>query len=237
VREPRTILPARPGREAETAVRRTYRRWAPVYDEIFAPFAWAARRAAMRHINRGKGRVLEVGVGTGIALPAYAGHLRVTGIDLSPDMLALARRRVARRRLEHVEALVEMDAADLDFADGSFDTVVAMHVVTVAPEPGQVMAELERVCRPGGEVVLVNHFSAPAGPRATVEQVVAPIADLLGWRSEFAVERVLGRPGLELRERQELQPAGLFTMLRFHRLAGAQRDGAPLDLEAVPASA
>jgi phosphatidylethanolamine/phosphatidyl-N-methylethanolamine N-methyltransferase len=202
------------------AVRRAYKRWAPVYDELFGSVTRAARRTAIRHINASSGRVLEVGVGTGIALPVYDRHLEVVGIDLSADMLDLARRRVARQKLDHVTALLEMDAQALAFADASFDTAVAMHVVTVAPDPGQVMAELERVCRPGGEVILVNHFSAEAGPRAAIEQALAPFADRLGWRPEFPVETVLDRPHLTLLERRPLPPAGLFTMLRFRRTDG-----------------
>ena len=211
------------------AVRRAYRRWAPVYDELFAPVTRAARRTAVRHINRGRGRVLEVGVGTGVALPLYAPHLKVVGIDLSPDMLALARRRVERAGLANIEAILEMDAAALAFPDASFDTVVAMHVVTVTPDPERVMAELERVCRPSGEVILVNHFSAEAGPRAAIESVMAPFADRLGWHPDFAIGTVLGRPGLELVERRALRPAGLFTMLRFRRRDRTRAEHSVLD--------
>ncbi len=210
----------RAGTLDSNAVRKAYRRWAPVYDELFGSVTRAARRAAIRHINKSRGRVLEVGVGTGIALPLYGKHLEVVGIDLSLEMLEQARRRVARQGLGNVTALLEMDASRLAFADACFDTVVAMHVVTVAPEPRRVMAELERVCRPGGEVILVNHFSAEAGPRAAIEQALAPFADRLGWRPEFPVETVLDRPGLALTEKRALPPAGLFTMLRFRRLDG-----------------
>ncbi|WP_436638779.1 class I SAM-dependent methyltransferase [Microbaculum sp. FT89] len=210
----------RDGKLDSNAVRKAYKRWAPVYDELFGSVTRAARRAAIRHINTSHGRVLEVGVGTGIALPLYAGHLEVVGIDLSLEMLEQARRRVTRQDLSNVSALLEMDAGQLGFADASFDAVVAMHVVTVAPEPKRVMAELERVCRPGGEVILVNHFSAQAGPRAAIEQALAPFADRLGWRPEFPVETVLDRPGLEPIERRGLPPAGLFTMLRFRRIGG-----------------
>jgi len=214
-----------PGLIDADAVRRAYRRWAPFYDELFGSVSQLARRRAVRHINQQRGRVLEVGVGTGIALPMYAKHLEVVGIDLSADMLAQARKKVARHGLDNVTALLEMDAQALAFADASFDIVAAMHVVTVAPDPGQVMAELERVCRPGGEVILVNHFSADKGPRAAIEQAMAPFADRLGWRPEFPIERVLGRPGLALLGRRPLPPAGLFTMLRFRRLGEPEAVG------------
>lgn len=200
-----------------TAVRKAYRRWAPVYDFTFGQVAEAGRKHAVEIINRRKGSVLEVGVGTGLSLPTYGNHLRVTGIDLSPDMLDKARDRVAEQQLDNVESLREMDAGALQFADESFDTVVAMYVMTVVPDPEQVMSELERVCAPGGEVILVNHFSQEEGFRGWMEQRMAPLAAMLGWRPVFPVERVLGRSGLRIAERRSLRPFGLFTMLRFVR--------------------
>ena len=199
------------------AVRKAYRRWAPVYDFTFGQVAEAGRKHAVEIINRRKGSVLEVGVGTGLSLPTYGDHLRVTGIDLSPDMLDKARERVSEQRLDNIVALREMDAGALQFGDEAFDTVVAMYVMTVVPDPEQVMRELERVCAPGGEIILVNHFSQEEGFRGWVEQRMAPLAAMLGWRPVFPVERVLGRSGLRLAERRSLRPLGLFTMLRFVR--------------------
>jgi phosphatidylethanolamine/phosphatidyl-N-methylethanolamine N-methyltransferase len=149
----------------EGAVKRAYARWAPVYDVTFGRIAEAGRNRTVEHINQYEGRVLEVGVGTGISLPNYHRRLKITGIDLSPEMLKKARRRVVRNRLNHVEAVLEMDASDMDFPDNSFDIVVAMYVLTVVPDPIQVMRELERVCRPGGQVFVVNHFSQDHGVR------------------------------------------------------------------------
>jgi phosphatidylethanolamine/phosphatidyl-N-methylethanolamine N-methyltransferase len=206
------------GRLEADQVRRAYRRWAPVYDYVFGPLTVAGRRQAVRHINRGRGRVLEVGVGTGIALSGYAEHLRIIGIDLSKEMLDQARRKVVREGLDHVEDIREMDAASLAFEDASFDTVIAMYVLTTVPDPGQVMAELERVCRPGGEVILVNHFSAESGPRAVIERRLARHAPALGWRPEFPISIALSRPRLELIEERRLAPFGIFTMLRLRRL-------------------
>lgn len=131
------------------SVRHAYRRWAPVYDFTFGLVAEAGRKHAVRIINRRKGRVLEVGVGTGLSLPCYGSHLTITGIDLSPEMLAKAKGKVERKKLANVVALHEMDAEALAFPDESFDTVVAMYVMTVVPEPDRVMRELERVCAPG----------------------------------------------------------------------------------------
>lgn len=197
------------------AVRRAYARWAPVYDFSFGRIAEAGRMRAVEAINRREGKVLEAGVGTGISLEHYRRHLDITAIDLSPEMLERARSRVKEKRLHHVSAVLEMDAGDLAFEDETFDTVVAMYVMTVVPDPEQVMAELERVCKPGGQVIIVNHFSAEGGLRAAVEKLLAPFAASLGWRPEFPVETVLGREALTLTEQRPLQPFGLFTMLRF----------------------
>ncbi len=197
----------------ESAVKRAYRRWAPVYDFTFGQVADQGRKHAVEIINRRRGSVLEVGVGTGLSLPRYSRHLRVTGIDLSPEMLERARERALP--LPNVGGLFEMDASDLQFEDDSFDTVVAMYVMTVVPDPEQVMRELQRVCAPGGEVVLVNHFSQEEGVRGWVEQRLAPLAQTLGWHPVFPIDRVLGFEGMRLTETFSLRPFGLFTMVRF----------------------
>jgi phosphatidylethanolamine/phosphatidyl-N-methylethanolamine N-methyltransferase len=202
------------------AVRDAYRRWAPIYDLTFGKIAEAGRKHAVQIINRRRGRVLEVGVGTGLSLPCYGGHLTVTGIDLSPEMLAKAEGKVERHNLDNVVGLHEMDAGALAFPDESFDTVVAMYVMTVVPEPERVMRELERVCATGGEVILVNHFSEDEGARGFLERRLAPFADLIGWRPVFGIDQVLVCEDLRLAERRSLRPFGLFTMLRFVKEPG-----------------
>jgi phosphatidylethanolamine/phosphatidyl-N-methylethanolamine N-methyltransferase len=202
------------------SVRHAYRRWAPVYDFTFGLIAEAGRKHAVRIINRRKGRVLEVGVGTGLSLPCYGDHLTITGIDLSPEMLAKAKDKVERKKLGNVSSLHEMDASALAFPDESFDTVVAMYVMTVVPEPDRVMRELERVCSAGGEVILVNHFSQDEGLRGWLEGKLAPFADLLGWHPVFGLDQVLVCEDLRLAERHALRPLGLFTMLRFVKEPG-----------------
>jgi phosphatidylethanolamine/phosphatidyl-N-methylethanolamine N-methyltransferase len=202
------------------SVRHAYRRWAPVYDFTFGVVAEAGRKHAVQIINRRKGRVLEVGVGTGLSLPCYGSQLIITGIDLSPEMLAKARAKVTSKKLGNVTGLHEMDAGALAFPDESFDTVVAMYVMTVVPDPERVMRELERVCAPGGEVILVNHFSEDEGMRGLVERKLAPFGDLLGWRPVFGLDRVLVCDDLRLAERRSLRPFGLFTMLRFVKEPG-----------------
>jgi phosphatidylethanolamine/phosphatidyl-N-methylethanolamine N-methyltransferase len=211
------------GRIEETAVLDAYRRWAPVYDHTFGLVAKAGRRHAVEVLNTREGRLLEVGVGTGLSLPEYKPHLEVVGIDLSPDMLEKARERVAKSSLDHVTGLHEMDASDLRFPDAAFDTVVAMYVITVVPEPEAVMRELSRVTKPGGEVMLVNHFSQREGVRGWVERRMAPFADRIGWRSVFDLARVTVCEDLELVESRSLRPLGLFTMLRFVKRADADR--------------
>ncbi len=212
---------ATPARRAldESAVRAAYARWAPVYDMVFrAPLYWG-RNAAVKCLNRLEaGQVLEAGVGTGMSLPQYAPHLKVTGIDLSEEMLERA--RVRARDLPQVQELLAMDAGNLAFPDDHFDAVVAMYVMTVVPDPAKVLRELERVTRPGGMVLLVNHFSAESGLRAKVEQALKPFADRLGWNPDFPKSRVLRTTELELVREKAISPFGLFTMMQFRKPAG-----------------
>jgi phosphatidylethanolamine/phosphatidyl-N-methylethanolamine N-methyltransferase len=203
----------------EGAVRDAYRRWAPVYDYTFGAVSTAGRRHAVEIINGGSGRVLEVGVGTGLSLPDYKKHLDIVGIDLAPEMLEKARERVKTEKLVNISGLYEMDASSLRFPDNSFDTVVAMYVITVVPDPQKVMLELARVTKPGGEVMLVNHFSQEQGVRGWVERQMAPFADLVGWHSVFDVSRVMVCDDLKLMDRKSLRPLGIFTMMRFRKEA------------------
>jgi len=203
----------------ERTVVAAYARWAPIYDPIFGAVTGIGRKAAVTTLNElPDGRILEVGVGTGISLPQYKSGHRLVGIDLSPDMLVRAEKRIARRGLGNVEGLHEMDAANLRFREASFDSAVAMFVMTVVPNPARVLAEIVRVVRPGGHVILVNHFSAEKGPRAAIERSLSRYSGALGWRPEFPIEEVLGRPDLTLVRQRNLAPAGIFTLLVFRRL-------------------
>ncbi|TPE52478.1 class I SAM-dependent methyltransferase [Amaricoccus solimangrovi] len=199
------------------AVGASYRRWAPVYDQTFGAITRAGRAKAVSHVNARQGKVLEVGVGTGLALRHYKDGVEVTGVDFSPEMLEKARAKVEEQRLSHVTELRRMDARALDFPDDTFDTVVAMYLVSVVPEPEKVVAEMARVCKPGGEVVIVNHFAREDGPLARLERGFAPFADLLGWHSDFPIERVLGSEDLEVVERRDFPPFGMFTFLRLRK--------------------
>ncbi|TMV52574.1 class I SAM-dependent methyltransferase, partial [Thioclava sp. BHET1] len=160
------------------AIEKSYARWAPVYDGTFGAVTSRGRKLAVGYINARGGSVLEVGVGTGLALPQYAPHMDVTGVDYSEDMLEKAREKVQQKRLSHVRRLQQMDARALTYEDASFDNVVAMHIMSVVPEPERVMAELARVCRPGGAVVITNHFAREEGVLAMIERISAPFANL-----------------------------------------------------------
>ncbi len=199
------------------AVKSSYRRWAPIYDNTFGRITRMGRHRAVEAINASQGRVLEVGVGTGLSLSRYAPHLEVTGIDYSEEMLARAQRRVDAEGLAHVRELRQMDARELDFPEGYFDTVVAMYLVSVVPEPERVMAEIARVCKPGGQVIIVNHFAREKGLLARIERAFAPLADRLGWHPDFQRGRIMGEASLSVAEERRMAPLGLFTYLRMQK--------------------
>ena len=130
-------------------------------------------------------------------------------------MLAKARERVNEEGLGNIENLLQMDARKLEFDDNSFDFVVAMHVLSVVPEPEKVMPEMARVCKPGGEVIIVNHFASDRGVLAVIERITSPLEDMLGWQSDFDISTVLNEPLLVETERQSLPPFGMMTYLRL----------------------
>jgi phosphatidylethanolamine/phosphatidyl-N-methylethanolamine N-methyltransferase len=210
---------------SRNAVIKTYARWAPVYDVVFGSVFEDARRLAVEASERVGGRILEVGVGTGISLPYYSGNSRVVGIDISEPMLKVARRRVIDERLDHVERLEVMDAENLDFPESSFDVVVAQYVVNTVPHPEIALDEFLRVLRPGGELVIVNRVGAAGGSRKALEHMFQPIAQRLGWRSKFPwarFERWASRtPATYLIERRPVPPLGHFSLIRFGKLGAA----------------
>ncbi len=209
---------ARPLQKLETTdVRKAYKRWAPVYDATFGKLVEAGVKQVTARANCFEGRLLEAGVGTGLALLHYDDKLKVTGIDLSSDMLERARARLRKAKRHNVEALLEMDATALQFPDGSFDVAVAMYVLTVAPDPVAVMAELARVTRPGGTVLIVNHFSVENGLRGIIEKRMAKHAAKLGWRPEFPIDTLLVREDLRLVSIRAVKPFGFFTLLEFRK--------------------
>ena len=166
-------------------IEKAYARWAPVYDLVFGAVFDRGRQAAIEAAERIGGRILEVGVGTGISLPDYKRSNRLVGVDLSVPMLKKARERVAALGLANVDALAVMDAERLGLPDASFDVVVAQYVITAVPHPEATLDEFARVLKPGGEIVLINHIGAETGLRRAFEQGLAPVARQLGWRPEF----------------------------------------------------
>jgi phosphatidylethanolamine/phosphatidyl-N-methylethanolamine N-methyltransferase len=198
------------------AVRSAYARWAGSYDTVFGGISAPGRRRAVAAANALPGpRVLEVGVGTGLALPHYAPGKRVTGIDLSPQMLARAALRVQRGGLAHVDALLEMDAEATSFEDASFDIAVGMFVASVVPDARRLMAELTRVVRPGGHLVFVNHFQAAGGLRRAAERALAAASRALGWHPDFAVTDLLAPADRGRAVMETVPPFGLFTLVQL----------------------
>jgi phosphatidylethanolamine/phosphatidyl-N-methylethanolamine N-methyltransferase len=204
------------------AVERAYARWAPVYDLVFGSVFERGRQAAIAAAERIGGRILEVGVGTGISLPDYGPTNRVYGIDISEPMLGKARARVEELNLSHVEGLAVMDAESLLFPENSFDVVVAQYVVTAVPDPEAALDEFIRVLKPGGEMILLSRVAAEAGARRMVEHWLTPVACRLGWRTEFAWERYANwaeqRPNVRLVERRPMPPLGHFSLIRFAKV-------------------
>jgi phosphatidylethanolamine/phosphatidyl-N-methylethanolamine N-methyltransferase len=209
------------------AVVKTYDRWAPVYDFVFGSVFEKARRTAIAACEEVGGRILEVGVGTGISLPYYSQRCRIVGVDISEAMLEVARQRVIERRMTNVERLAIMDVQALEFDDNSFDVVTAQYVVNTVPDPEAALDEFMRVLRPGGELIVVNRVGAEAGPRLKVEKLLEPVVERLGWRSDFPwarFERWMAQNGdVTLGERRPLPPLGHFALLRFRKTPAAQK--------------
>jgi phosphatidylethanolamine/phosphatidyl-N-methylethanolamine N-methyltransferase len=214
-------------------VTKAYARWAPVYDLVFGAVFEKGRQAAIEAAERIGGRILEVGVGTGISLPDYSRANRICGVDISEPMLMKAQERVAKLNLKHVEGLWVMDAEHLGFPDESFDVVAAHHVVTTVPNPEATLDEFARVLKPGGEIVLVSRVGAEAGLRRSLEKWFQPAAQKLGWRSEFSWQRYAvwagNHPTMEIVERRAMPPFGHFSLIRFTKKSGtaAQRADQP----------
>jgi phosphatidylethanolamine/phosphatidyl-N-methylethanolamine N-methyltransferase len=210
-----------------------YSRWAPVYDLAFAAVMRAGRVAAAEAASAAaataggpaaaerRGRIIDIGVGTGLELPLFDPRTRILGIDLSEAMLRRARDRVRRDKLAHVEGLAVMDATRLAFPDSSFDVAVVPYVLTVVPEPHGMLDEVRRVVRRGGEIVLVNHFGAERGAVAAVEAWLGTRSVSLGWHPQFRFailgDWIAGTPEITLLERRPVGPFGLFTLVRLRR--------------------
>ena len=213
-----------PARDLETgAVAKAYDRWAPIYDLVFGRVFARGRSAAVDAANRVGGRILEVGVGTGLSLPTYSRATRIVGIDISPTMLDKARERVRQLGLSNVDGLSVMDAERLDYDNETFDVVVAQYVVTAVSDPEAALDEFVRVLKPGGEIILTSRIGAEHGLRGRTERLLSPLVQRLGWRSEFAWDRYVvwaKRSGrVDITERRLLPPLGHFSLIRITKTA------------------
>jgi phosphatidylethanolamine/phosphatidyl-N-methylethanolamine N-methyltransferase len=212
--ESRTILS--PHRADMQAVRAAYARIAGIYDHGFGPILEHARAAAVARVNALPGAdILEVGVGTGLALPLYAAQKKITGIDVSAEMLRKARHRAAALNLSNVDALLEMDAQATGLAAQTFDVAVAMFVASVVPDARAMLAELRRVVRPGGTILLVNHFARDDGIIGWAERKFAAASARLGWHADFRLEDVLAPAEIAGAKIRPMPPFGLFRMVEL----------------------
>ena len=202
-------------------MRKAYARWAPVYDVVYDKLTEPAARAAVDAAMACGPKVLEAGVGTGLSLGYYPGHAEVYGVDLSEDMLRRAQAKVDKRGHSHVKTLQVMDVTHLTFPDGIFDAVTAQFIVTLVPEPEKALDQFARVLRPGGEIILANHFGQPDGPIAALEEFASPVVKAIGWSSAFKASRVeewaRGTGFMEVVELKSLFPAGFFKLMRIRK--------------------
>src|SRR4051794_4166760 len=202
-------------------VEKAYERWAPVYDLVFGKVFDQGRQSTIAEADRIGGRILDVGVGTGLSLSDYARTTKICGVDISEPMLRRAQARVRELKLFNVETLAVMDAKHLAFPDNFFDAVVAQYVITAVPDPEATLDDFTRVLKPGGELILVNHIGAESGPRRLFELAFAPIARRLGWRPEFPWARLVSwaakHGGVTLAERRPMPPLGHFSLIRYRK--------------------
>src|SRR5690242_3195632 len=204
-----------------SVMEKAYARWAPVYDALCGPVFVNGRRAAARAARAVGGRILEIGVGTGLSFDDYDATTEITGIDISEPMIARARARADSGRYPFVKELTVMDAHALAYDNALFDCVVGQFVITLVEEPERVLSECARVVRPGGQIVLVNHLYSEHGLAAAVERMLARKARSLGLRPEFPFQRLAAwaqaHGGARLVERRRLKPFGVYTLVRFQR--------------------
>ena len=202
-------------------VAKAYGRWAPVYDLVFGKVFDHGRQSTIAEADKIGGRILDVGVGTGLSLSDYSRTTKLCGVDISEPMLRKAQQRVRALGLANVETLAVMDAKNLAFADSFFDAVVAQYVITAVPDPEATLDDFIRVLKPGGELILVNHIGAESGPRRIFELAFAPLARRLGWRPEFPWARLVDwaarHGGVSLTERRPMPPMGHFSLIRYRK--------------------
>jgi phosphatidylethanolamine/phosphatidyl-N-methylethanolamine N-methyltransferase len=190
-----------------------YSEFAPLYDKIFGKIFYSRLERVIDDLEIPPGaKVLEVGAGTGTSFPAYPNHCEVTGIDLAPDMLARARRKIEDNGWTHLK-VIEMNALSLDFPDNTFDYVMAFHVVTVVPDPIRMMSEAKRVCKPGGTIVIVNHFTSDVPVLGSVTEALDPLTRKLGWRTNLRLKPFIEAADLRVERSYKLSKTSLYTVV------------------------
>lgn len=199
--------------EIEAHESKLYSEFAPLYDRVFGKIFYSRLERVIEdsHIPRGA-KVLEVGAGTGTSFPAYPTHCQVTGIDLAPDMLTRARQKIAENGWTHIKVW-EMNALALNFPDNSFDFVMAFHVVTVVPDPVAMINEAQRVCKPGGKIVIVNHFTSDVPVLGSVTRSLDPLTRWLGWRTDLKLKAFIETTNLTVERIYKISKASLYTVL------------------------
>ena len=197
----------------QSSIIKTYDRMARGYDLVFGQiFAPARRKVIEKMALKPHQKILEVGVGTGLALPLYPKNISVYGIDVSEKMLAKAKARVQKKKLDHVHLDI-MDAQNLTFEDGMFDTVVAMYVASVVPNFEKMIAEMKRVCKPGGNLFIVNHFSHPQRFIRRLEKFLSRWTPFLGFQSDFPLEPFLKKAQLSIQSIEPVNMLGYWTII------------------------
>ncbi|WP_186418110.1 class I SAM-dependent methyltransferase [Bosea sp. CS1GBMeth4] len=200
------------------AQKRVYAVWAKFYDRIYQGLLARAQREAVAAACASGRDILEIGVGTGLTLPYFERDRQVVGADLSLDMLRVAKAKVESQGLAHVRGLMVMDACRLGFADNAFDAVTAQFVITLVPDPEQALAEMDRVLRPGGEIVISSRLVGDGGLAAPFWKLVAPLARAIGWSSDFKVSRLTGWAAATGRYETVHVGQGYFKVVRLRKL-------------------
>ena len=209
----------------QDVIQNAYAKWAPIYDFVCGPIFRNARRVTARAARKVGGRILEIGVGTGLSLGDYYGCTEMIGIDISAPMIARAKERMTNRRYPYVKQLLQMDAANLSFADQCFDCVVGQFVITLVDNPERVLSECARVLKPGGQIILVNHLYSETGLAAAIERWASRYARPLGLRPEFPLARLLAwaekHGDIRLIDHHKVPPFGAFMLVRFGRICAS----------------
>ena len=200
--------------------KRVYRVWAKFYDKVYVKLLARAQREAVAAACACGPEVLEIGVGTGLTLPYFPPANKVVGVDLSEDMLRVAQAKAREKRLAAVRGLCVMDACRLAFPDEHFDAVTAQFVITLVPSPEQALDEMDRVLKPGGEIVISSRLVDAEGASAAFWSAVAPLAKAVGWSSDFKVSRLTDWAAATGRYRTEHVGRGYFKVVRLKKLAG-----------------